>query len=177
VVRPVNALGHARHGWTVHRDKHLTVQCDGSAAAAVNDGIYACYPTAAYLPACWASSHHTVLCLRDARVRKLVRVRYTGELGAATASDQPSPQDLDLSGGQTCDIRDGGAWGTIPTHPNWLGFYSCTHGSVYGPPNGDGISRATQPWRVRIWKTGTQDTIVHRSVSTAYFVGTRGGYS
>jgi hypothetical protein len=172
VVRPVDASGHARPGWTVHRARGLTVQCDGSASAAVDDGIYACFPTAAYLPACWPSGHHTVLCLRDARSRKLVRVQYSGSLGRATASDRPSPQDLDLAHGEGCSLRVGGAWDTLPTHPNWLGFYSCAHGSVYGPQRGDGVDRSTQPWTVRIWKSGTKHRVLHRSVAAAYFVGT-----
>jgi hypothetical protein len=173
VVRPVDASGQAQSGWTVHRTKGLTVQCDGSASAAVDDGIYACFPTAAYLPSCWPSQHHTVLCLRDARTRKLVRVRYSGSLGSATAPSRPSPQDLDLAGGQRCSLRVGGAWGTLPTHPSWVGFYSCTHGSVYGPPSGDGIVRSAPPWTVHVWKSGTAHRVGRRSVAKAYFVGTR----
>ena len=45
------------------------------------------------------------------------------------------------AGGQQCDVRVGGAWGTLPSHPHWVGFYSCAHGSVYGPASGDGIDR------------------------------------
>lgn len=172
VVRPVDASGQARPGWTVHRMKGVTVDCGGAAAAAVDNGIYECFPTAAYLPACWPSSHHTVLCLRDARERKLVRVRYTGRLGAATQPRLPSPQDLVLAGGQVCELRIGGAWGTLPTHPNWVGFYSCKHGSVYGPPSGDGVNRSDEPWTVHVWKGGTRHDVVRRSVVTAYFVGT-----
>jgi hypothetical protein len=172
VVRPVDASGHARPGWTVHRMKGVKADCDGSAGAAVTDGIYACFPSAAYLPSCWPSSHHTVLCLRDPRVHKLVRVRYRDTLGTASAPDRPTPQGLDLARGQTCSVRVGGAWGTLPTHPRWVGFYSCTHGSVYGPPDGDGVQRGAQPWRVRVWKSGTRHDVVHRSVTTAYFVGT-----
>lgn len=171
VVRPVDSTGHARPGWSVHRMRGLRADCGGSAAAAVDDGIYACFPTAAYLPACWPSQHHTVLCLRDARARKLVRVRYSGTLGAATPA-RPSPQDLDLARGQRCDLRVGGAWGTLPSHPSWVGFYSCTHGSVYGPPSGDGVVRSVRPWTVRVWKSGTPHRVVHRSVLTAYYVGT-----
>jgi hypothetical protein len=174
VVRPVNTAGKAQPGWSVRRMRGVRAECDGSAAAAVDDGIYACYPSAAYLPACWPSRHHTVLCLRDAREQKLVRVRYRGKLGSATAPQRPSPQDLDLARGQTCDLRVGGAWGTLPTHPNWVGFYSCTHGSVYGPPHGDGVDRAAQPWTVRVWKSGTAHRVVRRAVATAYVVGTHG---
>src|SRR4051794_12528266 len=74
VVRPVDAAGHAVAGWTVQRERGVSVQCDGPAPAAVDDGIGACFPTAEYLPACWKSHHHTVLCLRDARTKTLVRV-------------------------------------------------------------------------------------------------------
>jgi hypothetical protein len=172
VVRPVDASGQARPGWTVHRMKGLTADCSGSASAAVDDGIYACFPTAAYLPACWPSQHHTVLCLRDPRAQRLVRVRYSGRLGRAQAPARPSPQGLDLTGGQTCELRVGGAWGTLPTHPNWVGFYSCRHGSVYGPPSGDGIDRSDQAWSVHVWKGGTKHRVARRSVATAYFVGT-----
>jgi hypothetical protein len=172
VVRPVDASGHARPGWTVHRARGLTVDCDGSASAALDDGIYACFPTAAYLPACWPSRHHTVLCLRDARTRRLVRVHHSGSLGTATAPDRPSPQDLTLAHGQRCSLRVGGAWSTLPTHPSWVGFYSCGHGSVYGPPRGDGVDRAAQPWTVRVWQSGTKHRVLHRSVATSYFVGT-----
>ncbi|MGC4112348.1 MAG: hypothetical protein QM747_18400 [Nocardioides sp.] len=110
--------------------------------------------------------------MRDARVHKLVRVRYRGTLGAVTAPSTPSPLDLDLANGQACSVRVGGAWGTIPTHPKWVGFYSCTHGSVYGPPAGDGVDRGSQPWTVRLWRSGTKDSVVRRSVATAYVVGT-----
>jgi hypothetical protein len=172
VVRPVDASGHARPGWTVHRMKGLTADCSGSAAGAVDDGIYACFPTAAYLPACWPSRHHTVLCLRDARTDTLVRVRYSGVLGVASAPKRPSPQDLDLARGQGCALRVGGAWGILPTHPGWVGFYSCTHGSVYGPADGDGINRSAQPWTVHVWRSGTHHRVSTRPVAVAYFVGT-----
>lgn len=172
VVRPVDADGHARTGWSVHRMKGLKADCDGSAPAAVSDGIYECFPSAAYLPACWPSRHQTVLCLRDAREQKLVRVRYRGTLDAVTAPRRPSPQDLDLAGGRACDLRVGGAWGTLPTHPNWVGFYSCGHGSVYGPASGDGVDRKAEPWTVHVWLSGTKHHVVRRAVATAYFVGT-----
>jgi hypothetical protein len=172
VVRPVDSAGNAVPGWTVKREKGVTVQCDGPAPAAVDDGIGICFPTAEYLPACWKSHHHTVLCLRDARTMELVRLRFSGRFGSPIAPKRPSPQDLVLAHGQPCSIRVGGAWGTLPTHPNWLGYYSCAHGSVYGPARGDGVNRSAQPWQVRIWKSGTKHRVVRRSVATAYFVGT-----
>jgi hypothetical protein len=172
VVRPVDATGHPVAGWTVHRLKG-SVSCDGTAPAAIDDDIVECFPTAFYLPACWKSQHHTALCLRDARVEKLVRVHYTGAFGSGTASRRPTPQDLDLVHGQRCDIRVGGAWGQLPSHPNWVGFYSCGHGSVYGPASGDGVHRSFHLWSVHLWVSGTADRVVTRQVGTAYFVGTR----
>jgi hypothetical protein len=172
VVRPVDASGHARPAYTVTRVTGVTVQCDGPAASAVDDGIYACFPAAEYLPACWQARHHTVLCLRDARKQKLARFRWSGTLGSATAPTHPSPIDLDLAGGQQCSQRVGGAWSTLPTHPSWVGFYSCGKGSVYGPPSGDGVDRSTSPWTVREWVGGTKHKVVRHDVATAYLVGT-----
>jgi hypothetical protein len=172
VVRPIDASGHARPAYSVTRFRGVKVTCDESATSAVDDGIYTCYPAAEYLPACWKAHHHTVLCLRDARTTRLARFRWTGTLGTATAPKRPSPIDLDLAGGQKCSIRVGGAWGILPTHPNWVGFYSCDRGSIYGPASGDGVDRSTSPWTVHLWKSGTKHRVVTRDVATAYFVGT-----
>jgi hypothetical protein len=172
VVRPVDAGGKPATGWTVSRERHSSVSCDGAAPAAVDDGILECFPTAEYLPACWKSHHHTALCLRDARTKALVRVHYTGRFGTATAPRRPSPQDLDLVNGQKCGIRVGGAWSQLPTHPNWVGFDSCSKGSVYGSPAGDGVNRSNPVWTVHVWKSGTKHHVTRRGVDTAYFVGT-----
>ena len=172
VVRPVDATGHAVPGWTVTREHDGVVQCWGPAPSSVDPGIVGCSPSAAYLPACWKSAHHSVLCLRDARVQQLVRVRYTGSLHRGAAPDRPQPLDLRLSPRQHCAIRVGGAWGQLPSHPNWVGYYSCAKGSVYGPPDGDGINRSHRVWTVHLWKSGTRDDVVVRAVRKAWLVGT-----
>lgn len=172
VVRPVDGNGDAVTGWTVKREPKSSVSCDGAAPAAVDDGILECFPSAEYLPACWKSHHHTALCLRDARTTTLVRVHYTGGFPSATAPTRPSPQGLDLAGGQKCGIRVGGAWGQLPSHPRWVGFYSCSKGSVYGSPNGDGVHRGQPVWTVHVWKSGTKQRVATFGVDTAYFVGT-----
>jgi hypothetical protein len=156
----------------VHPERGVSVQCGGPAPAAVDDGIGACFPSAEYLPACWKSHDHTALCLRDARHHSLVRVRYTGAFGSPTAPHQATPQDLTLAGGQQCKIRVGGAWGQLPSHPKWVGFYSCAHGSVYGPALGDGITRTASRWTVELWRSGTRQRVVTRGIGTAYYVGT-----
>jgi hypothetical protein len=173
VVRPVDRAGRPVSGWTVHRQRHLTVSCsEGSAASAVDDGIAFCGPSAAFAPACWKSVHHTVLCLRDAHRKKLVRLRYTGSFQAGTAPADPDPLDLTLRSGRPCQGRVGGAWAPLPSHPHWAGFFSCTTGDVYGPVSGDGVNRGRPVWTVHLWKRGTPHRVVVRRVRTAYFVGT-----
>jgi hypothetical protein len=172
VVRPVDRHGDPVAGWTVTRERGSTVTCDGAAAAAVSRNIVACFPAAEYLPSCWKSQHHTVLCVRDATRHQLVRIRYSGKVAPVSAPKHPSPQDLRLSGGQKCQIRVGGAWAQLPSHPHWVGFYSCHSGNVYGPAKGDGIRRSGSDWTVQLWLTGTKQDVVTRDVRTAYFVGT-----
>lgn len=173
VVRPVDAAGHPVKGWAVTREKG-SASCSGSSPAAVSDDIVTCYPTAFYLPACWTSTRHTVLCVRDARKQKLVRVHYQGTIKPVTAPTQPSPLNMDLGNGERCSLRIGGAWGTLPSHPSWMGFASCTGGSVYGPGNGDGINRSHVRWTVHEWRNGTKQVVDRRGVNTAYVVGTAG---
>lgn len=174
VVRPVDRNGSPVAGWTVQKEQIPDFTCDGTSPVAVDDGIYFCGPSATYTVACWKSAKHTVLCLRDPLVNKLVRIRYTGTLQHVSAPAKPSPQALTLFGGTRCLIRDGGAWGEVQGHPNWVGYYSCDNGtSVWGTTR-DGIIRAHQPWRVhtvRFHDDGTQ-TIRTRQVHRAYYVGT-----
>jgi hypothetical protein len=170
VVRPVTADGEPAPGWTVHRERGGAATCSDPAVAAVDDDIVGCYPSALYLPSCWSSTHHTVLCLRDVTEQKLVRVRYRGTIPSVTAPEQPSPQEMQLGDGQTCTQRVGGAWGTVPGHPRWVGFYSCDDGSVYGPPNGDGINRTDTGWRVRV--VDADGDVTHRGVRADVLVGT-----
>ncbi|MBO0845594.1 MAG: hypothetical protein J2P22_09285 [Nocardioides sp.] len=172
VVRPVDRSGHPVAGWTVTRERGTSVSCGGASASAVNRNIVACFPSADYLPSCWKSRHHTVLCVRDATRHKLVRIRYTGSIGSVSAPRHPSPQDLRLTRGQKCEIRVGGAWSQLPSHPHWVGFYSCRSGNVYGPAKGDGINRSNPVWTVHMWLNGTKRHVVTRGVGTAYFVGT-----
>jgi len=170
-VRPVTSRGHPAPGWTVKRERG-SVDCSGTSPSAVNPHIASCFPTALALRACWKSSHRTVLCVRDARTHRLTRIHYRGRFPSVHAPAEPAPMDLVL-GGRDCLIRFGGAWGAPPSHPQWVGFYSCSHrGSVYGPARSkDGIDRSEKLWSVRVWRQGGDD-IVRRHVRTAYYVGT-----
>jgi hypothetical protein len=168
VVRPVTEDGRAATGWTVRREP-ITADCWGASSAAVDDGIALCGPSAAYLPSCWKSRRRTALCLRDVTSKELVRVRYRGTYPDVTAPEHRTPQGLRLVNGQSCTIRIGGAWGTVPGHPTWVGFFSCTTGDVYGPPDGDGINRRRAVWRVHLVKA--DGTVVTRRVRRATYVG------
>lgn len=169
VVRPVTTHGNPVAGWHVHRQSGV-VACDTASRSAVDDGISRCGPSADYLPSCWRSHHHTVLCLRDPTQRQLVRIHYIGRYPHVVAPHRHSPQALVLGTGQTCLIRVGGAWGIIKSHPHWFGFYSCENGTLWGPPRGDGIGRRHHPWWVHLVRT--HQPVAVRKVAVAYLVGT-----
>lgn len=171
VVRPVTADGTPAAGWTVKK-LDVKVDCDGGALPAVDDGIAACYPTAADLRACWASGEHHALCLQDAGTeQELVRVRVRGAFPATDKPAVPQPLALHLADGQDCLLRIGGAWGAPQSHPNWIGHYSCTDGSVYAPAHSiSGIDQRGPVWKVRLWD-GTSDTLSRVRVESASFVG------
>ena len=170
-VRPVTADGQPAAGWTVKKLSG-SVTCDGSSLAAVDDGIASCYPTAYSLRACYPSSNHTTLCVRDVADHRLFRVRYTGAFPSdVTAPADPSPLKLVLDDGEKCLLRVGGAWGSPPAHPNWLGHYSCTDGSVYAPASSEtGVDVSEPVWTVKVWNSEA-DTITKHAVERAVFAG------
>jgi hypothetical protein len=172
VVRPVQADGRPVHGYTVTREHIPGFTCQDPSTVAVDAGIDFCGFSATDTMACWKSTHHTALCLRDPWTKKLARIRYSGTFVEKAAVKHPLPQALRLMNGERCWVRDGGAWGWVTGHPSWSGAYGCQHGDVYGP--GTGISKRTDPWRVHeVYDAGSPDQkIVDRRVGTAYFVGT-----
>lgn len=171
-VRPVDAAGRPAAGYTVKRERlGAGITCWGASPSAVESGIAICGPSAAYLPACWKSRNHTVLCLRDARSTQLVRVRYEGRFRTRGLQEVASPINLDLPK-QQCGIRVGGAWSYPPSHPRWVGYYFCQRGGIYGPSDGNGgIDRSSDTWTVRFWNE-SGPRVPQRRVETAYVVGT-----
>jgi hypothetical protein len=173
VVRPVHANGTPAPGYRVVGESDGTFTCtDGPSPVAVDPNIRFCGPSATYTVACWKSANHTVLCLRDARARTLYRIHYSGSFRPVAKPTKPSPQDILLANGHKCLIRDGGAWSIVPSHPSWVGFYSCTGrvGDVYGPASGNGINRTTSHWTVETF--ATDHSITKRYITIAYYVGT-----
>jgi hypothetical protein len=173
VVRPVHANGTPVAGYSVSHESFDGFTCSGPSSGAVDNNIEFCGFSATYTVACWKSSNHTVLCLRDPRAKELVRIRYQGTFHPATKLHNPSPQALALFNGNYCEIRDGGAWPMIKGHPQWNGYYGCRHNGIYGTGR-DGIDRSVNPWRVHIVNdpNGGPGSIVNRRVQLAYYVGT-----
>lgn len=174
VVRPVHANGTPAAGYSVTRETRTDgVLCWGASDNAVDPGIDYCGASVTYTEACWKSSNHTVLCLRDPQRRHLVRIRYTGTYHRTAVSAHPKPQALQLFTGMYCLVRDGGTWPMVKGHPNWYGQYNCGRLGMYGPGR-DGINRSVNPWSVHLVRNPDNNTphaIVVRRVEVAYYVG------
>jgi hypothetical protein len=176
VVRPVDTTGHAVAGYSVTTETISGFSCnEGASPVAVNANIRFCGFSATYTVACWKSTNHTALCLRDPRVKKLVRIHYTGSFNPVAPPKHPSPQALGLRDTSYCTIRDGGAWSRPVNHPSWVGFYSCNHNQdVYGPPStGDGITRTSPLWSVHTIAPSGKGPATLRYVTKAYFAGVK----
>lgn len=173
-MRPVTSTGHPAAGYTVKPDTKQAM-CGDASFAAVDAGIAVCGPSAAYLPACWKSTNHTALCLRHATDKVLARITYTGSWDVPTKAAVTTPLNMRLEDGNHCQIRVGGAWGTVPKHSDWLGYASCDKDvNVYGASSNHGIDRTTTPWSVSLYnETSRQLSTGH--VAVAYFVGTAAG--
>jgi hypothetical protein len=175
VVRPVHADGRPVKGYRVVREHYpFDFDCGEVSPMSVSGDVYWCGFTVTNTMACWKSAHHTVLCLRDPRVKTLVRIRYTGALHHVARRAHPHPAALRLGVGNYCRIRGGGAWSPVTGHPTWYGTYYCTRGDLYGPLRGNGIDKSRDPWRVHVVKHAGQANQHVRTfrVAKAYYVGT-----
>src|SRR5438046_1968923 len=79
-----------------------------------------------------------------------------------------------LGDGDLCSSRDGGAWGSLPGHPNLFGTYACAHdGAVWATSTAahQGVNESNPVWTVRTAQFG-HHTLVTRHVVKAWFVGT-----
>jgi hypothetical protein len=86
-----------------------------------------------------------------------------------------APLLIVLTDGTRCAIRDGGAWGTLTSHPKWNGSYSCSkHGVVWAPPHSKryGVNESGASWTVHTGPGGGSGGLTVRHIKRAYFVGT-----
>lgn len=179
-MRPVHRDGAPVRGYQVARENAGSgFTCTLPSPVSVSSGVAWCGSSADATMACWKSRHHTVLCLRDPRVHTLVRIRYSGTFRPGPRVQHPEPQALTLRRHGDCDVRIGGAWDRVATHPNWVGYYACSHGTaVYGPHKlSGGIDRSVNPWRVHllVYRGGytPADQVIRTDrVAVAYYVGT-----
>lgn len=180
VVRPVTSTGHVRAGYTLVTEPSGLVDCrfPEPSPGAVSRNIEFCSPSAEYAVACWKSAvPQRVLCIRNPRHKQVVRIPRTGAFAptALAPARERAPLGMTLGNGTYCSIRDGGAWGTLHSHPTWFGTYSCDNGSVvWSPPtaNHHGINEIDPSWTVRTAPASGVGSVVIRHVVKAWFVGT-----
>jgi hypothetical protein len=180
VVRPVTSAGYVRAGFTVTGEPTGQVDCSyaNPSPGAVNRNIEFCSPSAEYAVACWkAAALHRVLCMRNPRTKQVVRIPRVGPFAptAVAPVSQRAPLAMTLGTGAHCSIRDGGAWGTLQSHPSWVGTYSCDTGTaVWAAPTANhyGINESTASWTVHVAAASGVGTVVIRHVVKAWFVGT-----
>ena len=178
IVRPVNAAGFARPGYTVRSEPTNLANCSFAdpAPSAVSPNIENCFPTAASAYACWkAAALHKILCLRDPRVRKLARIPRQGPFAATglVPADQRAPLSVVLGNGDYCAWRNGGAGPQRLDHPQWAASYYCNSGKVIWARPGAhhyGVFERFPSWTVIV--AGETGPIAARHVLRAWFVGT-----
>lgn len=114
-----------------------------------------------------------MLCLRDPYSSTLTALTAQALVAKVSAPKEPVPLGLRLANGDRCLLRDGGAWGSPQSHPDYVGYYSCaSHNIVWASPESSagGIDRTTQRWTVLVGgETGPLTTI---AVTDASFVTT-----
>jgi hypothetical protein len=180
VVRPVTKTGHAAANYTVHTERTGSVNCSFAepSPGAVSRNIEFCSPSVEQAVACWKSAAaHRVLCIRNPGSHNLVRIPRSGKFARTKLAPrvQRAPLLIVLRDGTRCDIRDGGAWSTLKSHPNWVGRYSCDHhGDVWSPATAthNGVNESKPSWTVRTAARTGKGPVTVRPIARAYFVGT-----
>jgi hypothetical protein len=111
-------------------------------------------------------------CLQNPFGKQLAQLPLTNtSLPAAPGLAVASPIGLSLDDGAHCLIRDGGSWPSLPTHPDWIGTYSCNtpDDRILWATDSDGVNRANRTWTVT--STGKSNTLVLHAITVAYFAG------
>lgn len=181
VIRPVNAAGFARAGYTVTAEPTGSVDCSfaNPSPGAVSPNIEECSPSVEYAVACWkAAAAHKVLCMRNPRVRKLVRIPRVGAFAPTplAAEADRAPLGMVLGNGTYCSLRDGGAVPPRAGHPHWIATYFCEDGKIIWQRPGAhhlGVNEQLATWYVI--EAGVTGPITARRVLRAWFVGTHTG--
>lgn len=183
VVRPVTDSGAAASGYHVVSEDLTsgTVNCSyrQPSAGAVSRNIERCDPSAAYAIACWRSATvNQVLCMRNPSSHRVYSIGRVGRFANTSPVRHRvlAPLLLILADGTRCSIRDGGAWNSLKAHPHWYGAYSCDHhGNVWSPMSAphSGVNESQATWTVHTSAASGNGRVTIRTVSKAYFVGTK----
>ncbi|CAO5252146.1 hypothetical protein [Frankia sp. AgKG'84/4] len=159
-LAPVDQRGQVASGWSVDEsgdDPGSPIDCgDTSRAypspAGVSGDIYYCSPSAAGADACWPTPRpRRMLCLRDPFTTTLSALTATALVARVPAASSPVPLGLRLADGDRCRLRDGGAWSSPESHPDYVGSYSCDRGGIVWAAPGTaagGINRTARRWTV-----------------------------
>jgi hypothetical protein len=151
--------------------------CDASPAA-IDSGIYRCFPSAAGADVCWPSTARTLLCGDDPWDKELHRVTYTDALPAVQPQATPMPFALLLDNGTQCRRRNGGAWAS--RDDGLAGAYGCNgESAVLAPFQAGGwdlatiIDRSHPLWTVKVGplRAGNLPPPQTHTVTTAWFAG------
>jgi hypothetical protein len=179
IVRPVTSAGTAAVGFHIKKGTGK-IDCKGASSSpgAVDPNIDFCSPSYQYAIACWqAAAANHALCMRNATTARVysIKLMSTFEPTAVAKPKFRAPLQFKLAGGALCSIRDGGAWGTLKSHPQWNGTYSCSkHGVVWARPGARhyGINESRASWTVHTGSAAGSGGLTVRHIVTAYFVGT-----
>ncbi|MGH8963611.1 MAG: hypothetical protein ACRDWT_20865 [Jatrophihabitantaceae bacterium] len=179
VLRPVSASGHVSTRYRQVADHHSgEIDCSATTVStvAINSGIFACGPSAAYPVACWhahASGH--VLCYRNPFGKAVTNLWGYAPRHATYPREATAPFGIALDTGARCTIRDGGAWSAPKQHPSWVGYYSCGKYDVYASRSRartSGIDESHRQWTVTT--AACRGKLSTHKIVKAYFVGTLG---
>jgi serine/threonine protein kinase len=146
----------------------------GASPAAVDSGIYHCFPSAAGAGVCWPSNAGTLLCGDDPWDRELHRVAYTDTLPAVQPPATPLPFGLLLDDGTECRLRNGGAWGG--RDDGLYPAYGCSPGQNIAVLEGTtvpAVDRSHSLWTVKVgaFGAGHFPPPQTHTVTTAWFAG------
>lgn len=173
VLEPVDTQGNVENGWTQDTSRSSRqIDCSFGSPSPYDktSGVRFCGATADSGDACWpAADAAHVYCLIDPFSNTLYYISATGLNSPIKAqTEDPYPFALLLDNGTQCRARNGGAWSNPKEHPDWVGYYACHDGAIWGP-QGQGIKKGFGGWTVMY---GSEDShLTNHRVTKAYYVG------
>lgn len=114
VPNPYTAKDVLRPGWKVvlKANPNEPISCFDESPAALVSGTYFCGASANNAHACYAKPGyaHRITCIVDPMRKELIEYAVAGSLPKTSAAANPLPLGIELTGGTSCLLRNGGAW-------------------------------------------------------------------